>query len=181
MHPRALFSPLHHAPIARPLVPPRGASRCRRPLGGSRVASVSRKVVVRSGVDRRCRCVIPDPPKEWPSPRRDDDDPEYINPWEVPQPSPNPPSRRGTEYPEFKPPLDPDFEPSIVPPTEVPPVGTPEREDSLSLCSVLVAFASSVRSRVVHQQSSDRLYTLPTRKNQTSILVCKNISQCTYE
>lgn len=62
------------------------------------------------------RCVYPNTPQEWPAPRRDDEDnPEYINPWETF------PSRR-TVIPEFNPPLDPDYAPGRAP-SEVPPVG----------------------------------------------------------
>lgn len=165
MHSRVLFSPLlalHHAPIARPLLPPRGASRGRRSPGGSRVASVSHKEVVRSGVHCRSRCMFPNTPKEWPSPGRDvDDDPEYITPWEVPQPSPIPPSRR-TEYPEFTPPLDPDYDPSTERPSEVPPVGSAGRGESLSvyvrmLHSLFFLDFFRFRSRIIHH-SSDRLH-----------------------
>lgn len=68
------------------------------------------------------RCIFPNtPPPEWTSPGRDDgeNNPEYITPWEVPQPSRISPSRR-TANPEFIPPFDPDDAPFTERPSEVP-------------------------------------------------------------
>ena len=68
-------------------------------------------------IHRTCARVYPTTPQEWPCPGGDGDgNPEYITPWEAPQP---PPLRRTVIYPEFIPPLDPDGFPST--PSELPP------------------------------------------------------------
>jgi hypothetical protein len=76
------------------------------------VVVVQQKVVrnynrtrTRTDANTRCRSVFPNTPQEWPGRGDPADDPEYITPWEV-QPSLIPPS-----YPEFTPPLDPDYAP----------------------------------------------------------------------